>query len=326
MVTSFLQLLARRYEGRSTTRPDQFIGFAVDGATRMRRLIEDLLAFSRCRDPRRALRPDRPRSESSRTSSPTCGPSIEEVGADVVVDELPVAEGDATQLRQVFLNLVGNALKFHNDHPPHVAIRVERDAEAWTISVEDDGIGIPPEHAERVFVIFQRLHARGGLPGHGHRARDLQEDRRTSWRTHPDRPDGRPGTTIRFTLPLPEGTSPMNIPMRPDRDPPRRGQPRRRRPDPGGAGRGQGRATPCNMPVTAYEAMRYLRREGDYADAPAPGPDPARPQPAAQGRARGAGRDEGRPRAAAHPGGRADHVVVPRRTSCGPTTCTRTAT
>nr|WP_297424391.1 ATP-binding protein [uncultured Actinotalea sp.] len=166
-IASFTQLLAKRYEGQLDERADQYIHFAVDGAKRMQRLINDLLSFSRVGriggevgdvDMARAL--DQVRSDLE--------PVIEEAGARVEAPDLPVVQGEGPLLVQLLQNLVGNALKFrHPDRPPHVRITAERDGDCWEFACEDNGIGIDAQYADRVFVIFQRLHPKDVYEGTG---------------------------------------------------------------------------------------------------------------------------------------------------------------
>lgn len=167
-VASFCQLLQRRYAGQLDSRADQYIYFAVDGAKRMQVLINDLLAFSRVgrivRD-REAVSCETLVAQAVTNVSET----IEQANATVDVrTPLPVVLAEAPLLTGVFQNLVGNALKFHGDEPPHVTIAARRtDDDCWLFSVTDNGIGIAPEYAERIFVIFQRLHGKEVYPGTG---------------------------------------------------------------------------------------------------------------------------------------------------------------
>ena len=166
-VTSFCQLLQRRYQGQLDERADQYIEFAVDGAKRMQNLINDLLAFSRV----------------GRTTA-----RFEEVDCDMVLDRalrnlesaiddaeaevvrcgpLPTVEGDPSLLGALFQNVVGNALKFRSDAPPRVEVSATANDGEWSFRVVDNGIGIDAAYADRVFVIFQRLHAKELYPGTG---------------------------------------------------------------------------------------------------------------------------------------------------------------
>jgi signal transduction histidine kinase len=200
-VASFCQLLQRRYAGQMDERADQYIAFAVDGAQRMQRLINDLLAFSRIGritagftevDLNRVLAEVRSQLEAR-------------AGADAEISwsELPTVEGEEPLLTTLFVNLIGNSLKFRRpDVPARIRITGERVGEEWRINVRDNGIGIEAEFADKVFVIFQRLHARDAYEGTGiglaivkkiveyHGGRiwlDLEVDE---------------GTSINFTLPV----------------------------------------------------------------------------------------------------------------------------
>ncbi|MER7864329.1 ATP-binding protein [Amycolatopsis japonica] len=165
-VASFCQLLQKRYQGKLDERGDQYIGFAVDGAKRMQALINDLLAFSRV-----GRRPgENVLLESGDLLDAALGnleDAVAESGARVTHGELPAVHGEKSLLTAVFQNLVGNAIKFRGEEPPEIEISAERDGEDWRFSVTDNGIGISDEYAERIFVIFQRLHGRGEYPGTG---------------------------------------------------------------------------------------------------------------------------------------------------------------
>lgn len=166
-VASFCQLLQRRYGGQLDERADQYIGFAVDGANRMQVLINDLLLFSRVgrmNTESRAI--DLNETLASVLDAISVG--LEETGAEITHDPLPHVTGDASQFVMLFQNLITNAVKFRApDRAPRVHIGAERDGDRWRLSVTDNGIGIEPEYAERVFVIFQRLHTRDAYPGSG---------------------------------------------------------------------------------------------------------------------------------------------------------------
>jgi signal transduction histidine kinase len=166
-VASFCQLLQQRYGGQLDERADQYIGFAVDGARRMQDLINDLLAFSRVGrmeqphvDVDCGVIVERVRGDLSRT--------IEESGATVEVEgTLPTVHGDAGLLRLVFQNLLANAIKFRGQAAPRVTLSAEADGDFWRFRCADNGIGIDPEYAERIFVLFQRLHPRTQYEGTG---------------------------------------------------------------------------------------------------------------------------------------------------------------
>jgi len=166
MVASYTQLLAQRYEGQLDEKAQTYIYYAVDGATRMQRLINDLLTYSRVNTQGRALEPTDSHAvlgEALRNLSA----AIEESGAMVTNDDLPTVCADAGQLQQVFQNLIANAIKFHGQTPPRVHISARAEGGEWLFSVEDNGIGIDAQHADRLFVIFQRLHTRQEYPGTG---------------------------------------------------------------------------------------------------------------------------------------------------------------
>jgi PAS domain S-box-containing protein len=167
MVASYTQLLSRRYQGRLDGDADEFIGFAVEGVTRMQSLIADLLAYSRV-GTRLAEPSEIAMEDTLRRILAELRPTIAETGALVTHDPLPVVTGDPTQLFQLLQNLVQNAIKFHKpDEPPRVRIAAEELESVWRFSVRDEGIGIAPEFQDRIFIIFQRLHNRGDYPGTG---------------------------------------------------------------------------------------------------------------------------------------------------------------
>ncbi|MCD2185941.1 sensor histidine kinase [Actinomycetospora soli] len=165
-VTSFCQLLQRRYGGQLDERADQYIEFAVDGAKRMQVLINDLLAFSR------VGRADGPVEELDcgdlldRAVRNLAG-SLEETGGEITRDELPRIHAEPALLTTVFQNLLGNALKFHGDDAPRVHVGAQRDGDRWLLRFTDNGIGIDAEYAEQIFTIFQRLHGKSTYPGTG---------------------------------------------------------------------------------------------------------------------------------------------------------------
>jgi signal transduction histidine kinase len=165
-VASFCQLLERRYKRQLDERADQYIAFAVDGAKRMQILINDLLAFSRVgrivRDPV-LVSCDAVLEQALANLSY----SIEQAEAVVDADKLPKVSAEVPLLTTVFQNLVSNALKFHGEEKPHVRVTVRRTEDFWEFGVADNGIGIGEEYAERIFVIFQRLHNKADYPGTG---------------------------------------------------------------------------------------------------------------------------------------------------------------
>jgi signal transduction histidine kinase len=166
MVTAYTQLLAERYRGKLDENADKYIGYASEGAQRMQVLIQDLLAFSRVG-----------RNGFTYASVDcngvleevlkTLAPAIQECGAIVTYAELPAVWADRTQVAQIFQNLIGNAIKFRGKEPPVISVQAEKADQRWLFRVSDNGIGIAPEYAQNIFVVFQRLHARSEYPGNG---------------------------------------------------------------------------------------------------------------------------------------------------------------
>jgi signal transduction histidine kinase len=166
MVASYTQLLAKRYKGKLDADADEFIGYAVNGATRMQRLINDLLAYSRVTSQGKAFEEVDCNLILDDVLS-TLRLAIEENHAVVTHDTLPDVTADSGQLGQIFQNLVSNAIKFHGTEPPRVHVSAVRRGKEWVFSVRDNGIGVDPQFADRIFVIFQRLHDREEYPGTG---------------------------------------------------------------------------------------------------------------------------------------------------------------
>ncbi|MBD3884076.1 GAF domain-containing protein [Phormidium tenue FACHB-886] len=166
MVTSYLQLLERRYKGKLDADADDFINFAVDGAIRMKTLITDLLLYSRVGTHGKAFEHIDSRLAVERALA-NLTLAIEESGATVLYDALPEVTADLSQLTQLFQNLISNAIKFRGEAPPIIQIAAQTHDQSWLFSVQDNGIGIEPQYAERIFVIFQRLHNRSEYPGTG---------------------------------------------------------------------------------------------------------------------------------------------------------------
>jgi light-regulated signal transduction histidine kinase (bacteriophytochrome) len=162
-----ISLLARRYEGRLDADADEYIGFAVDGCQRMQAIIDGLLAYSRVGRLEGTLAPV-DCNLTVRAALTGLASVIAETGADVSVDALPTVRAEATELSQVFQNLISNALKFVAPGVrPQVVVGAERAGDAWRFSVTDNGIGIAAEHRERIFGMFKRLHGREDYPGTG---------------------------------------------------------------------------------------------------------------------------------------------------------------
>jgi PAS domain S-box-containing protein len=167
MVASYTQLLSRRYKGKLDADADEFISFAVDGASRMHRLIQDLLAYSRVGTKGKDLH-DTSSEEALRQALMNLRGAIEESGALVTHDPLPTVLADEMQLIQLFQNLVGNAIKYQNPGIPQVHIRAAKNGDKrWIFSVQDNGLGIDSQYFEKIFVIFQRLHKREEFAGTG---------------------------------------------------------------------------------------------------------------------------------------------------------------
>lgn len=212
-VASFTQLLQKRYGGQLDERADQYIEFAVDGAKRMQRLIQDLLGFSRVG---RSLDEPRPvdLSEALQAALVNLEPMLEGAGARIEVSDLPTVVGQQTLLVQLFQNLVGNALKFSApDRSPVVQVGAARLESGWELWCTDNGIGIDAQYADRIFVIFQRLHPKDVYAGTGiglalckkiveYHGGDIWVDTTAH---APDRDV--PGTTIRWTHPDPVETA-----------------------------------------------------------------------------------------------------------------------
>jgi len=166
MVASYVQLLKRRYEGRLDEDADEFIHYAVDGASRMQMLINDLLAFSRVSTRGKPFEETDTEALLEQTLR-DLKIQIEESDAVVTHDPLPVVMADESQLSQVFQNLISNAIKFHGSDAPRVHVSAQQSGDAWIFSVKDNGIGIEPQYFDRIFVIFQRLHSKAEYPGTG---------------------------------------------------------------------------------------------------------------------------------------------------------------
>jgi light-regulated signal transduction histidine kinase (bacteriophytochrome) len=177
MITSYTQLIAKRYKEQLDTDAKEFMHFAVDGAMRMQKLIQGLLEYSRVGTRGKPFAQTRC-DEILAAALANLKLAIEESGATVTHDPLPEIMSDPVQLTQLFQNLIGNSLKFRGKDAPRIHISVERKARAdaaslnvppyeWIFCVRDNGIGIEPQYFERIFVIFQRLHTQDKYPGTG---------------------------------------------------------------------------------------------------------------------------------------------------------------
>ncbi|MFP4461472.1 MAG: ATP-binding protein [Thermotogota bacterium] len=166
MVTSYLQLIEKRYKDNLNDDGREFIAFAVEGAKRMQTLINDLLKYSRVDTKGKQFS----KVDCNAVLSDTLNNleiAIEESRAKITHDHLPTVNGDETQLRQLFQNLVGNAIKFRREQSPEIHISVESEDDHWRFKVRDNGIGIEPKYFKRIFQVFQRLHGRNEYSGTG---------------------------------------------------------------------------------------------------------------------------------------------------------------
>jgi PAS domain S-box-containing protein len=166
MVSSYTQLIQRRYGDKLDADAKEFMHYVVDGAARMKQLIEDLLAYSRVGTKGKEFR-EVPVEAALKRAVTNLRAAIEESGAAVTWDPLPQVRGDELQLSQLFQNLIGNALKFRGQSVPRVHVSAVETRADWEISVRDNGIGIEPQYFERIFMVFQRLHTKGDYPGTG---------------------------------------------------------------------------------------------------------------------------------------------------------------
>ena len=165
-IVSFSQVLERRYRSQLDERADQYIDFIVDGGKRMQQLINDLLAFSRV-GRKGAAREPVALGDVVAQAQASLSEAIADAGAEVRVGELPTVDGERMLLVAVFQNLIANAIKFRGEDPPVVEIAAHDLGDEWEVTVTDNGIGIEEEFAERIFVIFQRLHSREAYEGTG---------------------------------------------------------------------------------------------------------------------------------------------------------------
>jgi len=166
MVRGFLELLARRYGDKLDEQAQQYINFAVDGASRMQALIRGLLEYSRVQSRGGPLQPVDV-SKVLQQAIANLHTAIEETQARITWDRLPTVHGDEIQLVQLFQNLIGNAIKFHGEKPPQIHVAVTEKPSEWEFAVTDNGIGFDPAQASRIFQMFQRLHPHAKYPGTG---------------------------------------------------------------------------------------------------------------------------------------------------------------
>jgi signal transduction histidine kinase len=201
MVSAYTQLLGERYKGKLDENADKFIGYACEGALRMQVLIQDLLAFSRV-GRAGAVNASVDCNAVMQEVLQTLATAIQESGAGVTHGELPTVWADRTQIAQVFQNLIGNAIKFRGKEPPVVSVQAEKADQHWLFTVSDNGIGIAPEYAESIFVVFQRLHARTEYPGNGIGLAICKKIIERCGGKIWVGPGTGSGTTFKFTLPL----------------------------------------------------------------------------------------------------------------------------
>ena len=166
MVTSYLQLLERRYKANLDQDASDFIAFAVDGAARMQTLIQDLLTYSRVGTRGVSFEPTDSQAVLDQVLM-NLEVVIAESDAEISFGSLPSLSADTTQMAQLLQNLIGNAIKFRGDSPPRIRIEATRESDDWRFSVQDNGIGIDPRYSDRIFQVFQRLHGIGQYPGTG---------------------------------------------------------------------------------------------------------------------------------------------------------------
>jgi PAS domain S-box-containing protein len=165
-VAGFVQLLGKRYEGQLDAQADEFIGYALDGVGRMRQLIDDLLLFSRTGSAELQPAPVSLEDIVERVRR-SLAANLEASGGWITSSELPELVADPVQLEQLLQNLISNGLKFRGEEAPRVAVSAAREGAAWRVEVADNGIGIEPKYADRIFKMFQRLHGRDAYAGTG---------------------------------------------------------------------------------------------------------------------------------------------------------------
>jgi PAS domain S-box-containing protein len=211
MVASFTQLLAQRYEGKLDATADEYIRFAADGAKRMQTLIEDLLDFSRVGTRQNATRLCSSKSIVENAIKNLMA-AIQESGAKIEIGDLPEILVDESQLKSVFQNLIGNAIKFRSPNSLCVIrVSARQKGQHWIFSVEDNGIGIERKHFDRIFQVFQRLHQREDYPGNGIGLaickKIIERHGGKIWL------ESRPGhgTTFSFTIPLVVAQQPEEV-------------------------------------------------------------------------------------------------------------------
>ena len=167
MVSSYLDLLERKYEGKVLDiKAKEYMDFAIDGADRMRRMIDDLLTYSRVGTQGRSFSAVR-MEEVLETALKDLRKSIEDSSASITSTSLPEIDANRTQMLVLLENLIGNAIKFRGTEPPRINISARCADEEWTFCIEDNGIGIDLKQKDRVFQMFQRLNDRERYEGTG---------------------------------------------------------------------------------------------------------------------------------------------------------------
>jgi len=200
MVASYVQLLDERYKDQLDSNAHEFIAYAVDGATRMKRMITDLLTYSRIGKNGKEIAAVGCEAALGQACADLRA-CITEAAAEISHGPLPTLPGDAAQFTHLFQNLIGNAIKFRSQAPPRVHVSAEQIGEEWVFSVRDNGIGLDPQFADRIFLVFQRLHGREDYPGTGIGlaiARKIVEGR--GGRIWVESEPGK-GATFRFSVP-----------------------------------------------------------------------------------------------------------------------------
>lgn len=200
MVSSYCQLLGKRYKGKLDEDADEFIKYITDGAGRMRQLIEDLLAFSRVGTRGQTFQSVDLSAVVEKAVRNLEG-AIHESGAEIETEPMPFVIGDSTQLSQLFQNLIGNAIKFRGPATPRVKVSAQRNGKGWELAVADNGIGIDPEFTGKIFGVFKRLHSHEEYSGTGIGLAICKKVvERHGGRIQVESQPGQ-GSTFRFTLP-----------------------------------------------------------------------------------------------------------------------------
>jgi light-regulated signal transduction histidine kinase (bacteriophytochrome) len=201
MVASYTQLLEKRYKDKLDSDAKEFIGFAVEGATRMQRLINDLLAYSHVGTRDKPFEVTDCYSVLGQAIA-NLRPGIEANHAIIANDDLPSVMVDASQMVQLFQNLIGNAIKFCGERSPRIHVSARQKGDEWVFSVQDNGIGIESQYKEKIFVVFQRLHAPEEYPGTGMGLAICKKIvERHGGRIWVDSESGK-GSTFYFTIPV----------------------------------------------------------------------------------------------------------------------------